>query len=192
MGQSGAMPVGVPLPAQPDTFGALAAMRAIILGECLVGGATPFAPLSAADATRYGVANALFIGRPKDFNDAYLPQLSLWIPVEPMTGAQAGEIGLVGANGRASAEFEAVIQVVVDMRPDWYAGERLALAIYDALWSALPRHERLAGMAPTVTASEPRPGRGLGYEQIAGVEYRLVEVRWWARQEWLIAGGLVL
>ncbi len=192
---SGSRPSGVALPAQPDTLGALEAMRAIILSECLVGGVTPFAALSAADAARYGVGYAAFIGRPKDVNDAYLPQLNLWIPPEPETTALASpvnEVALVGAVGRANAEFEAIVQVLVDMRADWYAGERQALAIRDALWSAPLRHARLAGLAQTVTASEARPGRGLRYEQIAGVEYRAFEARWWVRQEWLIAGGLVI
>jgi hypothetical protein len=57
------MPTGITLPAQPDTLGALTAMRAIILAECLVGGASPFAALSAAAAARYGVVRALFIKR---------------------------------------------------------------------------------------------------------------------------------
>lgn len=194
---SGARPTGRALPAQPDTLGALAAMRTIIVSECLVGGVSPFAALSAADEARYGVSVAAFIGRPKDFNDAYLPQLNLWIPPEPEGGAQAGmaaanEVALVGLVGRANAEFEAIVQVIVDMRADWYAGEQQALAIRDALLPALLRHERLAGLAPSVTASEARPGRGLRYEQIAGVEYRVFEARWWARQEWLISGGRVV
>jgi hypothetical protein len=170
-------------------------MRTIILSECLIGGATPFAALSAADAARYGVSVAAFIGRPKDVNDAYLPQLNLWIPPEPDNAALANavtEAALVSGVGRANAEFEAIVQVLVDMRADWYAGERQALAIRDALWSALLRHERLAGLAQTVTASEARPGRGLRYEQIAGAEYRVFEARWWVRQEWLIAGGRVV
>ena len=192
---SGSRPQGVALPAQPDTLGALEAMRTIILSECLVGGVTPFAALSAADAARYGVSYAAFIGRPKDFNDAYLPQLNLWIPAEPAGVAQASAaetVALVVGVGRANAAFEAIVQVIVDMRADWYAGERQALAICDALWSALLRHERLAGLAQTVTASEARPGRGLIYEQIAGVEYRVFEARWWAQQEWLIAGGRIV
>ncbi|HEX8732925.1 MAG TPA: hypothetical protein VF725_12795 [Ktedonobacterales bacterium] len=194
---SGARPVGRALPAQPDTLGALTAMRTIIVDECLVGGVTPFAALSAADAARYGINVAAFIGRPKDFNDAYLPQLNLWIPPEPEGGAPANPAAsdaaaLAGLVGRANTEFEAIVQVIVDMRADWYAGETQALAIRDALWPALLRHERLAALAPGVTASEARPGRGLRYEQIAGVEYRVFEARWWARQEWLISGGLAV
>lgn len=189
---SGSRPQGVALPAQPDTLGALEAMRTIILSECLVDGVTPFAALSAADTARYGVGYAAFIGRPKDFNAAYLPQLTLWIPPEAAGASSATAATLVGGVGRANAEFEAIVQVIVDMRADWYAGERQALAIRDALWSALLRHERLAGLAQTVTASEARPGRGLAYEQIAGVEYRIFEARWWVQQEWLIAGGRVV
>jgi hypothetical protein len=177
-------------------LGALQAMRSIILSECLVGGVTPFAALSAADAARYGVSNAVFIGRAKDFNDAYLPQVNLWIPPQPdgaaQTSAQANAVAVVGLVGRANATFEAIVQVIVDLRADWYAGEQQTLAIRDALLPALLRHERLAGLAATVTASEARPGRGLRYEQIAGVEYRSFEARWWVRQEWLTPGGQVI
>lgn len=185
------MPTGLTLPGQPDTLGALAAMRGIILSECLVGGVTPFAALSSTDASRYGVASAVFIGRPKDFNDAYLPQCAVWIPEERDLSLEA-PVGLDGLCGRASAEFEALIRIYVDMRADWYAGERKILAIRDALWPALLRHAHLGGTVPTVIASEARAGRGLGYEQVAGVEYRIFEARWWARQQWSVAGGLVL
>jgi hypothetical protein len=181
----------VVLPGQADTLGALAAMRGIILAECLVGGVTPFAALAAADAARYGVANAVFVGRPKDFNDAYLPQCVIWIAPEQSLALEAAT-ALDGLAGRASAEFEALAQVFVDMRTDWYAGERTVLAIRDALWPALLRHARLGGTVPTVIASEGRAGRGLGYEQIAGVEYRVFEARWWVRQQWSVAGGLVV
>src|SRR5512146_2187893 len=109
------MPTGITLPGQPETLGALAAMRNIILAECLVGGVSPFAALSAADAARYGVSRAVFIGRPKDFNDAYLPQVSLWIPPEPEQGAlrsaeAVDEAALTGGVGRANATFEAIVQ----------------------------------------------------------------------------------
>ncbi len=185
------MPTGITLPGQPDTLGALAAMRAIILTECLVGGASPFAALSAADAARYGVANAVFVGRAKDFNDAYLPQCVIWIPPEQRVALEAGT-ALDGLSGRASAELEALVQVYVDMRTDWYASEQKILAIRDALWPALLRHARLGGSVATVIASEALAGRGLDYEQIAGVEYRLFEARWRIRQQWSIAGGLVV
>ena len=58
------MPLGPPLPAQPATFAALRAMQGLILSECLIGGASPFAALSAGDAAHFGVANAVFVGRP--------------------------------------------------------------------------------------------------------------------------------
>ncbi len=54
-------PSGVALPGQPATQVALQAMQSIVLSECLVGGVTPFAALSAADVSRYGVANAVFV-----------------------------------------------------------------------------------------------------------------------------------
>jgi hypothetical protein len=54
-------PSGIALPGQPATYAALRAMQAIVLSECLVGGVTPFAALTSADASRYGVANAVFL-----------------------------------------------------------------------------------------------------------------------------------
>ncbi len=170
------------LPAQPATFAALQAMQAIILAECLVGGVSPFAALSSADAARYGVANAVFTGQPKDFNSAYLPQCAIVIP------AGAESAALAGFAGRLTTTFEATISVLVDLRADWYAAEQQILAIRDALWPALLRHGRLGGLS-TVIESEARAGRGLGYQQIAGSDYRSYEARWWVRQQSALSGG---
>jgi hypothetical protein len=176
----------MPLPGQPATFAALQAMQSLILSECLVGGVSPFAALSSSDAARFGVANAVFIGRPKDFKDAYLPQCCLWIPPDAETAA------LAGYAGRAFAEFEARVQVFVDMRTDWYTGEQQILTIRDALWPVLLHHERLSGSVSTVIESEGRPGHGLCYEQVSGNEYRCFDARWWVRQQWTISGGHVM
>jgi hypothetical protein len=170
-------------PAQPHTHAALQAMQSIILAECLVGGVSPFAPLSTADATRYGVANAVFIGQPKDFNPAYLPQCAIAIP----TGAES--VALAGYAGRLTATFEATVTILVDPRADWYAAEQQILAIRDALWPALLHHGRLGGSVATVIESEARPGRGLGYQQIAGSDYRSYEARWWVRQQATLTSG---
>ncbi|MEO7001907.1 MAG: hypothetical protein ABI068_08775 [Ktedonobacterales bacterium] len=185
------IPAGVALPGQPDTLGALRAMQSLIVGECLVSGVSPFASLSSADATRYGVSRAVFVGKPKDFKDGYVPQCAIWIPPEQATGsaAQGDTLALEGYIGRASAEFEALAQVFVDMRTDWYAGEQQILQIRDALLPVLLHHERLGGTVPTVIASEGSAGRGLCYESVAGVEYRCFEARWWVRQQWTISGG---
>jgi hypothetical protein len=102
------------LPSQPDTFGALRAMQSLILSECLVAGVSPFAPLSAADATRYGVARAVFIGRPKDFSDAYLPQCCITLPSD----SRAESVEMVGYAGRARSMFAARILLLVDQRTD--------------------------------------------------------------------------
>lgn len=176
-------PSGLALAAQPATFAALQAIQSLILSECLVGGASPFAALSSTDAARYGVANAVFVGRPKDFKDAYLPQCCLWIP------PQSERITPATYAGRAFAEFEATIQVFADLRGDWYAAEQQILAIRDALWPVLVRHARLGGTVPTVVESEARPGRGLCYEHVAGSEYRCYEALWWVRQQFTLSSG---
>src|SRR5262249_17778854 len=101
--------------------------------------ASPFAALSAADASRYAVARAVCVGRPKDFAEAYLPQCCVWLP----EGDEAAP--LVGPAGRASVAFEARVRVYADLRTDWYAGKQQILAIRDALWPAMLRHARLGG-----------------------------------------------
>lgn len=179
------MPGPVILPGQPATFAVLQAMQSVILSECLVGGVSPFAALSSADVARFGVANAVFIGQPKDFKDGYLPQCNLWIPPE----SESAE--LLGFAGRAVAEFEARVRVTVDLRTDWYTAEQQILAIRDVLWPVLLRHERLGGTVTSVVAGEARAGRGLCYETVAGAQYRCFEALWWVRQQWNIAGGHV-
>ena len=177
------MPLGPPLPAQPATFAALRAMQGLILSECLIGGASPFAALSTGDAARFGVASAVFVGRPKDFKDAYLPQCRLWV-------AEGSEtIAVAGSAGRIYAELEALVQVAVDLRADWYAGEQQILAIRDALLPVLAHHAQLGGSVSTVLASAVRAGRGLCYEEVAGTVYRCYEARWWVRQQWSVSGG---
>lgn len=176
----------MPLSTQPNTLAALQAMQTLILTECLVGGSSPFAALSTADATRYGISRAVFVGQPKNFNAAYMPQCVIFLPSEPETAT------LAGYAGRATAEAEALARVYVDPRPDWYAAEQQALAIADALWSVLARHAALGGTVASVSASEGRPGRGLCYEQVAGNVYRCYETLWWFRQQWSVAGGRAL
>lgn len=177
------MPVS--LPAQPDSLGALQAMQSLILSECLVSGTTPFAALSSADALRYGVSHAVFVGRPKDFADAYLPQCSLWVP----EGGDSAALG--GYAGRATSDLEVHVEVFVDLRTDWYAGEQQILAIRDALWPVLLGHERLGGALASALTCEARAGRGLCYETVAGMTYRCYEAVWLVRQQWTLSGGRI-
>lgn len=175
----------------PSTLAILQAMQGIILAEALVGGSppsSPFAALSAADQARFGVSRAVFIGRPKDFKDAYLPQCCLWIP-ERDESTQPVE--LVGYAGRVSDVLEVTVQAFAELRTDWYAAEQQILAIRDALWPPLLRHRQLSGSVASVTEALPREGRGLCYEQLAGTEYRCYELVETVRAEWTVAGGLV-
>ena len=181
----------MPLPTAPQTLAALQAMQSILISEALVAGASPFAALSAADATRYGVARAVLIGRPKDFKDSYLPQANLWVPPgdQSMQPIELAGYSGTSAGGRALAEVEAIVNVYVDMRTDWYAGEQQILQIRDALWPALLHHELLGGTVSGIIESWAREGRGLCYEQVAGIEYRCYEALWGFRQQWSLAGG---
>jgi hypothetical protein len=183
-------------PTSPATLAALQAMQAIILGEVTNGVISYFAALSAADQARYGVARAVFVGQPKDFADAYLPQCHLFIPsaFSPLrrSGEGLGEGMVSYAVGRIIEEIEATVRVFVDLRTDWWAGEQTILAIRDSLQSAMLRHQRLGGSVPAVIESWAREGRGLCYESVAGTEYRCYEAIWGFRQQWQVAGGKVL
>ena len=179
----------MPLPGQANTLGALQAMQALILNEVLIAAASPFAALSATDQARYGVSRAVFIGKPKDWKDAYLPACTLWVPpgdpaVQP--------VEMIGYAGRVFDDVEVEVTVWVDLRTDWYAGEQSILQIRDALWPTLAKHERLGGTVAGVTYSTGREGRGLAYETVAGVEYRIYEAVWRFGQQYLVAGGRLL
>ena len=179
----------MPLPVQANTLGALQAMQTLILSEVLVGGVSPFAALSASDQARYGVSRAVFIGKPKDWKDAYLPACTLWVPP---AGASQQPVELMGYAGRVLDEVEVQVCCWVDLRTDWYAGEQQILNIRDALWPTLLKHERLGGTVAGVTQSEGREGRGLAYETVAGVEYRIYEAVWRFGQQYVVAGGRLL
>jgi hypothetical protein len=171
----------------PNTLGALQAMQAIILNETLVGGVSPFAALSASDQTRYGVTRAVFIGRPKDFADAYLPQCALWIPERD---EREQPVELVGHTGRVFDDTEVTIQCFCDLRRDWWAAEQQILQIRDALWPVLLKHLMLGGTVATVTEADAYEGRGLCYEEIGGIQYRCYEAVWAFMQQWSITGGV--
>ncbi len=175
------------LASSSNTLGALQALQSIIIAEVLVGGVSPFAALSTADATRYGVARAVFVGRPKDFADAYLPSCCLWIP-ERDDPQQPVE--LVGYSGRVFDDIEITVQAFADLRTDWYAAEQKILQIRDALWPVVLKHIMLGGTVSTVTEADAYEARGLCYEQIAGVDYRCYELIVQVRQQWSVAGGV--
>lgn len=179
----------MPLPTAPATLSILQAMQSIIISEALVSAASPFAALSAADQTRYGVSKAVFIGRPKDFKDAYLPQCCLWVP-ESDAAEQA--VSLVGYSGRVMDMLAVTVQAFVDMRTDWYAGEQKILQIRDALWPAVLHHLKLGGSVASVIDAQAHEGRGLCYEEVASVQYRCYELIWWVRQQWTMSGGLAI
>lgn len=176
------------LPSSPQTLACLQAMQSIILTEALVSSASPFAALSASDAARYGVSNAVFIGRPKDFKDAYLPQCCLYVPEADATQQPVEMVGYVG---RIFDEVEVHVQAFVDLRTDWYLGEQKVLQIRDALWPAVVHHLLLGGTVATVCDADAREGKGFFYEQIAGVDYRCYELIWWVRQQWQVSGGKI-
>ncbi|MBA3822774.1 MAG: hypothetical protein H0X24_02575 [Ktedonobacterales bacterium] len=176
------------VPTSPNTLGVLRALQTLLLNNALIGGVSPFAALGSADATRYGVARAIYIGAPKDFKDGYLPQCQLVAEGDAVTRA--------GAQGRATDEVLVRITAVADLT-DWWTGEQTILALRDAIWPVLLAHVR--GGASTGTGfvaleqpdAEPHPNAGFGMLEVAGVWYRTWTCHVLARQLWTPSGGLV-
>jgi hypothetical protein len=177
----------MPLPNNPNTLGVLQALQSIIVNEALVTGSSPFATLSASDQARFGASKAVFVGRMKDFKDAYLPQCALYV-------AEAAEreqpVEVMGYAGRVYDDLEITVQAFADLRTDWYAGEQKIFQLRDALWPALLRHTLLGATVATVIDSDAIEGRGFCYETIGGVEYRCYEALVLVRQTWTISGGV--
>ena len=82
-----------------NTLALLQSVQALILANT----GSAFAALSAADAARYGVSRAVFVGAPKEYKDGYLPQCHI-IP----------EADLVAVSGGASR-----VEDVVTCRCGW-------------------------------------------------------------------------
>jgi hypothetical protein len=176
------------VPGAPNTLGVLRALQTLLVGNVLVGGVSPFASLSSADATRYGVSHAIYIGAPKDFKDGYLPQCQIVVEEESVT--------LSGAQGRAADALHVRITAIADFT-DWWAGEQSILGLRDAIWPVVLAHVRGGASAGTcfvaldasddsLTASD-----GFGMLEVAGVWYRTWTCHVIARQVWAPAGGLV-
>jgi hypothetical protein len=154
-----------------NTLALLQSVQALILANT----GSAFAALSAADAARYGVSRAVFVGAPKEYKDGYLPQCHI-IP----------EADLVAVSGGASRVEDVVtcrVRVVVDFS-DWWAAEQAVLAIRDQLLALFATHVRggaAAGGAVVALDVDPKQ-RGGEFQtvQVAGVWYRswsvLIEV----------------
>jgi hypothetical protein len=176
------------IPNAPNTLGVLRALQTLLLNNALIGGTSPFASLGSADATRYGVTRAIYIGAPKDFKDGYLPQCQLV--------AEGDAVQVIGAQGRVADALLVRIMAVADFT-DWWAGEQSILALRDAIWPVLVAHVRGGASAGTgfvaleLPDAQPQGSDGFEMLEVAGVWYRTWTCHVLARQVWAPAGGLV-
>jgi hypothetical protein len=169
------------VPSAPGTLTMLRALQTVILNNALIGGVSPFAALNSADASRFGVARAVFVGAPQDFHDGYLPQCHIIAENESVT--------LDGAQGRAQDELLARILVVADFS-DWWAAEQSIVNLRDAIWPVVLAHTRGGAGAGTgfvaLDPADPLPDRRGGFDlmEVAGVWYRIWSCHVLARQVW--------
>lgn len=175
------------VPAAPATLSALQAVQALLLSNVLIGGVSPFAALTSADATRYGVARAVFVGAPKDYRDSYLPQCQ----IAPDSDAVLRQ----GAQGRARDELLIRLTCIVDYT-DWWQAEQTILKLRDAVWPVLLVHVR-SGTNPgtslvALELPEITPSHSPTFATLlaAGVWYRTWTCHILARQVWAATGGL--
>ncbi len=169
------------VPAAPGTLNVLRALQSLILNDVLIGGVSPFTALGSANATRFGVARAVFVGAPKDFHDSYLPQCHLI--------AETESVQLEGLLGRAQDALVIRIMAVVDFS-DWWAAEQSILNLRDAIWPVVLAHVRGGASAGTgfvaLDLADPTPDRQAGFDlmEVAGVWYRIWSCHVRARQVW--------
>ncbi len=164
----------------PATLAALGALRSTIL----TASGSAFAQLSAADAVRYGVARAVFIGAPLDIPGDYLPQCQL-LP-------EAGESALTGETGRVSESLTVNVRILVDAT-DWWAGEQQLLALRDQLVPALLttlRAGAVAGGALVALGPARWDRQTYSASAIGGVSYRIWSTTCTLWQHYTPPGGL--
>jgi hypothetical protein len=166
----------------PNTQSALQALQSLILANT----ETTFAALSAADATRYGVARAIYIGAPKDFKDRYLPQCHI-VPV-------ADRITVTGEQARVNDAITCEIRCVADYT-DWWVAEQQILTIRDVMVPLLATHLRAGAtaggslMAATIASVEDRGA--FNTLEVAGMWYRMWTCLVTLDQVYVPAGGFV-
>ncbi len=164
----------------PGTLAVLQSLQALILANT----GTIFAALSSADATRYGVARAVYIGTPKDMKDVYVPACQL-IP-------EAETIVIAGAQARVEDTLTVQLRVLVDFT-DWWAAEQSILSIRDTLLPVLVTHLRsgaAAGGALVALSPEHTPERGtFDTVKIADVWYRAWSISLSLLQSYVPASG---
>lgn len=166
----------------PNTLGVLQALQSLILANT----GTTFAALRSGDATRYGVARAVFIGAPKDFKDGYLPQCHI-VPA-------SDQIDVVGAQARVSDVITCEVRCVADYS-DWWAAEQQIVAIRDVMVPLLATHLRAGAtaggnlMAAAITAVADHNAFDL--LEVAGVWYRAWSCNVTLEQIYVPTGGFV-
>jgi hypothetical protein len=166
----------------PNTFGALQALQSLILANT----GTTFAALSSADAARYGVARAVYIGAPKDFKDRYLPQCHI-VPVDD-------RIAVIGEQARVSDAITCEVHCIADYT-DWWTAEQQMLTIRDLLVPLLVRHLRAGASAggnligASIASVEDRDA--FSTLEVAGVWYRSWCCLVTLEQIYVPAGGFV-
>ena len=164
----------------PASLAILQSLQTLIIANT----STTFAALSTADATRYGVARAVYIGAPKDMKDVYLPACQLI--------AEAESIVIAGAQARVEDTLTVRLRALVDFS-DWWVAEQSILSIRDVLLPLLITHLRAgssAGGNLTAFSAEHTPESG-AFEtvKVADVWYRTWSAQLSLMQTYVPASG---
>ena len=166
------------MPSQAQTFAVLKGVQSFVQTNFLVGGASPFSPFNAADATKYGVTNAIYCGVPKDITAAY-PRQCWIVPVadKPVRHAVGGKVW---------DEQHLFINVLYNNVRDWYQTFQDLCAARDAFTAVLLQHAQLPGL-PIVAASKldhASAPNGYQFESAIGADWQCWGFTWWLRQEY--------
>lgn len=186
------------MPFSSNTWQVLTAIQQMILTELLVQDsnspstpALPLSPLLTADATRYGVAHAAFIGVPKDWRaGVYARQLHIVTMPENVAWR---------TNPKVWDYAPIYLRLAYSREADWYTAYQDIVKARDVMYKVLLRHAEGTGQAaaPTVQASQIEPGGAggapIGYhlDLTQDVEWDCWGFMWRIKQEWTVSGGLV-
>lgn len=181
------------MPVSPQTWAVLQAIQYRVWNEVQVGGVSPFSAFNPADQAKFGnnpqgtIANAVYIGVPKDWDSSQYPRQCHIIPF--MTeNVQRRALG-----GKVWDDGDVYIRVVFNRHDDWYQTMQDIIAARDAMQVILIKHAELP-ITPIVRAVQPRTPRQIPayhHDEAIGVDWDCWGFLLHTSQEWFAPTGFI-
>src|SRR5579872_298823 len=142
------------MPVAPQSWAVLQAIQYRIWNEVKVGGVSPFTPFIPGDQAKYGgnpqgtIANAVYIGVPKDWNITYTRQCHV-IPF------MREDVSWRALGGKVWDDADVYVRYCFNrVKVDWYQTEQDLINARDATYVTFAQHAELP-FTPIVRAVKP-------------------------------------